>query len=497
MTVEKLYYLVHSLTRDQKSNFTRYTRGGKKGLDIVLYERILAQKELTAKAAETIRGKEFKVASKYYLYRVKLAERIIQSLVSFESAKVSALSYIHRAVTMDAVELAEKTLADEMIKAQEREDFATLRYLYDFSSELQQDYNFKFTYHKDLRSREEVKYLTDTQHTLEDLLVQIRQYFPKTGEDRRIGASFLSSRLAEIEPETHKARYTFEKVRVGLALLAIENDKSLDQQQQPFDLQKGLVNQMLTRKDLFSTTRMCRELSILIRLAEFVGDRDAALHYTLTYSRLDPRTLIEEKEFSKDRIVKTIDVGELWANLTLAEKGIQELEECRFQFDNRQLVHAYLKLGLNFFYNEQFSNALSCFQKVRSIPGKDWGRVSWEPDTLLLLCHLELGNLDVIDSLARSAYRNTKKYESEYPKTVVRIIQQVVRAGTLAAREVYPKGLNEIRRTWDPGEEVHESPFFDFSIWLEAKIEGVSQADLFASMGKVKYQRKAERRLGT
>ncbi len=490
MTIEKLYYLVHSLTRDQKSNFTRYIRGGKKTLDVVLYERILAQKNFDDKASEIIRGKEFKVASKYYLYRIKLAEKIIQSLVSFETAKVSALSFIRRAVTMDAVELAEKALSEEMINAQHDEDYSTLRYLYDFAYDLEQDYNFKFNYHKQLKSRAEVQFLDESQHTLEDLLLQIRKSFVKNADSRRMAALGLQSRLEEIEPETNRATFTFNKVKVGISLL----DRSLDKAQ---ELQKGLVTQMLETKARFSITRLSKEISSLIRLSEEVGDKETALQYNLAFSQLSPKTLIEQKEFSKSRIIQAITVGEFWANLSLAEKSLQELNENRFQFDNSDLARLYLKLGLNFFYNEEYAKALSCLREVRSIPGKDWNRISWEPDTLVLLCHFEKGSQDIIDSLARAAYRNTRKYDLEYPNAVVKIINHIIRLDGNASDEIYQKGLSQIQSILKSSDEIHAAQYFDFSIWLHSKIQKTSQASLFSHIGKLKFQRMGEKIAGT
>lgn len=496
MTVEKLYYLVHSLTRDQKSNFTRYIRGGKKTLDVVLYERILSQKNFNEKASEIIRGKEFKVASKYYLYRIKLAEKIIQSLVSFESSKVSALSFIRRAVTMDAVELAEKALAEEMIKAQNNESYSTLRYLFDFAYDLEQDYNFKFSYHKDLKSREEVKYLDEVQHSLEDLLLQIRRSFVQNADSRKMAASMIASRLEEIEPETQKAEYTYTKVKVGISLLT----KSMGKAQ---ELQKGLVKQMLDAEIEFSITRMSKEISSLIRMSEDVGDKETALHSNFAFSQLSPKTLIEQKEFSKNRIIQAATVGESWANLSLAEKTLKDLTESRFQFGNSDLVRCFLRLGLNFFYNEKYSEALACLREVRSIPGKDWDRVTWEPDTLILLCHLEKGNHDVIDSLARAAYRNTRKYDLKYPKTVVKIIHQVIRSNGKVSDEIYHNGLKEIMDILNPGDEIHAgdemhaAQYFDFSIWLHAKLQGTTQANLISQIGKLKFQRMGDKKFGT
>ncbi len=466
-------------------------------MDLVLYERILSQKELNAKSAEYIRGKEFKVASKYYLYRIKLAERIIQSLVSFESAKVSALSFIRRAVTMDAVELAEKSLADEMIKAQENEDFSTLRYLYDFANELEQDYSFRFSYHPDLKSRETVKHLDEVQHSLEDLLVQIRKYFPKGKEARRMGAAFLSSRLEEIEPETQKAHFTFDKVQVGLSLLPLENPFDAEERRNNFELQKGLVERMLERASAFTTTRLSKEILALIKLSEIVGDRETALHYNTLFSQLTPQTLIEQKEFTRTKIIQTTTVGEFWANLSLAEKGLKELRECQWEFTNSDLAKCFLRLGLNFFYNGEVSTALSCFQEVRRIPSKEWDRISWEPDVLVLLCNMELGNHDVLDSLARTAYRTAKKYDLAYAKKVVSIINQILRSNPSELDNVYRKGLNDIIRLNEPTGDVMISHFFDMSIWLHSKLKRTNQADLFSHIGKLRYQQMGELKYGT
>lgn len=490
MTVEKLYHLVHSLTRDQKSNFTRYIRGGKKTLDVVLYERILSQKNFDEKTSDFIRGKEFKVASKYYLYRIKLAEKIIQSLVSFESSKVSALSFIRRAVTMDAIELAEKPLADEMIKAQNNEEYSTLRFLYDFSFSLEQDYNFKFNYHPDLKPRAEVRHLDDVQHQLEDLLFQIRQSFAQSVDSRKLAASVLTSRLEEITPETSKAQYAYDKVRVGISLLTRSSELAQE-------YQKNLVRNMLEGKIDYSIIRLSKEISNLIRLSEDIGDKETALHANLSFSQLNPRTLIEQKEYSKNRIIQTITVGEFWANLSLAQKGYSDLQEAKFQFENSDLVRCYLLLGLNFFYHEEYSKALECFHELRSIPGKDWNRVTWEPDTLVLLCHLEKGNFDVIDSLARAAYRNTRKYDWEYPKLVVKIVHKIIRANGQISEDIYRQGLEDIENVLKSNDNVDGDMFFDFSIWLHAKLQKTSQADLFSHIGKLKFQRMGEKKVGT
>lgn len=490
MTAERLYYLVHSLTRDQKSNFTRYTKLGKKTLELVLYDRVLAQKQFDNKTSEVIRGKEFKIASKYYLYRVKLAERIIQSLVSFEDAKVSTLSFVRRAVTLDALELGEKALAEEMMKAQDAEDSATLRYLYDFAYRLQEDYNVQFSFHRDLKSRQEVIDLDHVRYQLEAMLLQIRKAFRSSEESRSLASSSIASRLLEIHPESQRSLHLSEKVQVGLSLL----NRSLDQAQQQ---QKNLVEQMVANPASFSTTRVSREIASLIRLSEEIGDRETALRYTLIFGKLTPKTIIEQKEVVKEGITRTIHVGEYFAHLSFAESGILELENNLSQFEPNEIVINYLLLGLNFFYNREFSQALHCVQELRAIPRKEWDKVSWEPEILRLLCHLEMENIDVLDSLGRSAYRNTKKYDLSYPQLVVKYILKVIRATPPALPSIYEDGQEEITAVLQSANEKRAAHNFNFMVWLQAKSKGVSLATLLSHQGKSGFASQSNQEFGT
>ena len=132
MTAENLYNLVQGLSREQKTRFTRYTKGARKSLDLVLYERLLAAKSFDEKSAAKIRGKEFRNATQYYLYRCKLAERIIQSLVMYEQDRFDPAEFIRKAVQLDAVELAEKVWVEELTAAQTIEDYPKMVFLHPF-----------------------------------------------------------------------------------------------------------------------------------------------------------------------------------------------------------------------------------------------------------------------------------------------------------------------------------------------------------------------------
>jgi|GEM_PF-5426609 len=477
MTAERLYYLVHSLTRDQKSNFTRYTRIGKKTLELVLYDRILAQKQFNSKSADIIRGKEFKVASKYYLYRVKLAERIIQSLVSFEDAKVSTLSFVRRAVTMDAIELGEKALADEMMKAQEVEDYATLRYLYDYAHRIQEDYNVAFNFHRNLKSRKEVIELDGVRYQLEELMFQVRTAFRSSEESRKMASRAIASRLQELQPESRKAFHLRDKVHVGLSLLTRDVETAQEQQ-------KHLVEKMVAEPDSFSIIRTLREIETLIRLSEDIGDRETALQCALLVGQLVPKSIIEQREITKASINRSINVGEHFAYLNFAEKGLKELNDNLSLFAPHEIVANFLFLGLNFFYNREYSQALHCVEELRTIPRKEWKKVSFEPEILRLLCHLELENTDLLDSLSRSAYRSSKKQDLEYPRLIVKYIQKLIRTSPSDHQEVYQSGIKEVSAILQSPNERRASHFLDILIWLESRSKGVSPATLLSRQGK-------------
>jgi hypothetical protein len=100
---------------------------------------------------------------------------------------------------------------------------------------------------------------------------------------------------------------------------------------------------------------------------------------------------------------------------------------------------------------------------------------------LNLITHYELGNFDLLDHLVVSCYRFVLKRKDSF-KTEREIISLIRKAGAAVDKkermevfELSLERLNELK------EEQFEKPafaYFDYTIWLKSKIEGISMLEL-------------------
>ncbi len=477
MTAENLYFLVHSLTKEQKSKFTRFVKGNRKSLDLVLYDRILAAKSLNEKSHAKIRGKEFRNATQYYLYRCKLAERIIQSLVMYGQSRFDPAEFIRKAVQLDAVELADKAWQEEIGKAEAIEDYSQLVFLHDLARELNSIYKVVFNLPEGRLSRREVRERQDIHFEFDGILDQIRDAFRKDYDSKQMTAAALNDRVQHMEKPTFRAEVMAMKARVGVALLKEDYDQTVK-------LQGILVERMENAPYEYPVAQLVFEHTQIIRLAVRANQRDESVRYNLRLSQLEATSPIETRIVRTESILNQFTLGEYYANLNLIEEGLEGLDSHPDYFSEGR--HAYLKMlaALGYFYQDEHKKSIRCLNKLRSIPAKSRHLLSWEPEALLATIHLDRGNIDVFDSLIRSMSATTEDETGQYPRQVIKVLRRISQVPVSERALVYENAFQSFQKLLLSPAEQRLASRFNIALWLESKVKGVSQASLISETGK-------------
>lgn len=477
MTAESLYFLVHSLTKEQKSKFTRFIKGSRKSLDLVLYERIQQAKELSEKTHAKIRGKEFRNATQYYLYRCKLAERIIQSLVMYEKSRFDPAEFIRKAVQLDAVELADKAWQEELASAESLEDYSRLVFMHDLAKELSSIYKIRFTLPEDRLSRREVRERQDIHFAFDEILDQIRDAFRRDYDSKLMIAGSLGDRVREIEKPTLRSEIMALKARVGFAMLREDYNGTVD-------LQSQLIDKMEDAPFDFPIAQLVFEHTQIVRLAVRAGQRDTSVRYHLRLSQLEAMSPIEKRIVRTESILNQFTLGEYYANLHMIEEGLVGLDLHPDYFSDGRRAYLQMLAALGYFYQDEHKKSIKSLNKLRSLPSKSHQLLTWEPEALLATIHLDRGNIDVFDSLVRSASASIGPDSPEYPRLLFKTLRKISQAPLNERPAIYEKSIQEFHQIFQSPTEQRLASRFNIALWLESKLKGVSQASLISEAGK-------------
>ncbi len=182
-------------------------------------------------------------------------------------------------------------------------------------------------------------------------------------------------------------------------------------------------------------------------------------------------------------------------NLIEIEKGLEEFDKKIVKVDE---LHFFYLLAYGYFGSGKFSEALKWVNKILNDKdaSKD-SRLIIITKILNLIIHYELGNLELLDYLIKSAYRYFKKslLIGMEEKVVIQFLKHLPDISTQAQLEtLFERTLNHLKalsqsksmgntRGQFVGQSEIQSNFsgiaeFDLESWLESKITGKQFADV-------------------
>ncbi|MCC7438629.1 MAG: hypothetical protein IT211_09070 [Armatimonadetes bacterium] len=175
-------------------------------------------------------------------------------------------------------------------------------------------------------------------------------------------------------------------------------------------------------------------------------------------------------------------MGEFHQATLLAPQINQGIEEYGNHLPD-ELTHAYhLALAESYFGAGQYRQALEYNNRVLASPPPELRRLAWENARLFnLMIHYELGNIELIEHLIRSAYRyfSQQPNQTQFHRIVLSCFRRLLRMRTpQELQAIFDRTQQELALLrLDPYEssmqEVHR-----FGLWLAAKTTGENLGEL-------------------
>jgi tetratricopeptide (TPR) repeat protein len=474
MKIDELYIVVHGLSVQQKSNFSRFTNGKEGNLPIKLYERILRQTEFSPESLKKIREGEFYDSNKFRNNRNLLIDLIIKSIAHYEFKSLPVSSYVYGAIQIGVFEKAESIIFDEMRRIQKLDDLSELVRLHDFVQELELYHGLQIHRPTDIVSYEDA---IDGQKHRRELIIAIKELKRaiKLGEYER--EVVVDSVIGIVEKQS------FSQINQCLSLLAKVRFAYLKKEfQNAINFGKTLVFKMKSKLDLFPIKMIVNEIELVATLAILTEDRSLAVQYSLELSALSSQfdDFAHETKKRSIRLGATVAAG--FHEKSLASVCLQDLRSNNHFLDTKSLIISYFNIGRCFFFHEDFANVIECMVKVRNHLKKEFNNLTWEPQAMLAIAYFEIGDYDQSDSFLRSASRYASKNAKRYPNEAIVRIKRYLSQEPNGSPAFTEKDLVIFKRILSDPEEKRESNNFPIQIWIEAQIRRIPTFNLIKDL---------------
>jgi hypothetical protein len=469
MNTENLFFLIHSLSTSEKTLFRKSIRGKRQSQDVILYDRINSCTELNGNTERVIRGTEFETVQKYYKYKGILAEKIVKSIVLAENPWDALFPFMQKCVLADMPELALKALNGTFEKAMEVEDFDFIRYCYRIVRNLSPYSDFEWKMPEEVPNPTVVNSIIELHEALEDLVNQIKDGFKLPQRDRDYAALRIESRLNELIAITRSSGHLRTKVNIGIQLLRQNREAALRYQEQ-------YVKSMAEWPKKYPLFLLVKEFEAAAKISALLDERSKALLYTWKIEAIRPQNRLEARQVMKIGIDLGIRIGEYYNDIDLVEASYRSFLENLYLFSGEVQSELYYLAGVTHFYQGNYSEAIQILSLLRQKPSKERERISWETQALLTICHLELENDSILDSLLDSLAHAIQKFELEYPRRVLQAIANTIKLAPHLPD--FAIEVVDIKLLLNRSDENRSAMFLNIIPWMESKMTGMSQSEI-------------------
>jgi hypothetical protein len=177
-------------------------------------------------------------------------------------------------------------------------------------------------------------------------------------------------------------------------------------------------------------------------------------------------------------------LGDFKAGVSLMNRIKPGLEYFIDQLDNHSRIILFYKVACLYFGNDNYHEAVLWLNRILNLESVDLREdIHSFARILNLICHYEMGNMDVIDYYIRSAYRFMLKKDDlyRYQKAILNFLRKL--SGEFSEEDLIPefeKLLKILSPLQDKPFEKRAFIYFDIISWLESKIEGKRVQDIIA-----------------
>lgn len=172
--------------------------------------------------------------------------------------------------------------------------------------------------------------------------------------------------------------------------------------------------------------------------------------------------------------------GKVDEGLALVPEVEEFLEQYKLQMDPHHRLIFYYKIASLYFVAEDYSKTVDYLTRIMNWTWNLRDDIQCYTRLLHLITHYELGNYDILDSLAKSAYRYMAKMDnlSVVEEEIFRFIRQSFNLYHEELPHAFIGLLNKLKEFENNPLERRAFNYLDFISWLEAKIEKRAVKDI-------------------
>ncbi len=216
----------------------------------------------------------------------------------------------------------------------------------------------------------------------------------------------------------------------------------------------------------------------LLRYHDFLNNhrRMKSIHH-LSGVELDPNTQLKLQKYIYSHLFnKFFMVGDFEIGVNLFSRIQPELERFIHLLDKHSRLIMYYKIACLYFGDQRFNQAVKWLYRIINTEEEDIREdVHSFARILNLICHFEMGHMDVIPYYLRSTYRYLSKKDDlqQFQRYILDFIKQLERNMThMVLIGQFQSLRNQLLTLVDNPYEKRAFIYFDIISWLESRIQG-------------------------
>ncbi len=476
MDEENFYYFIHSLDRGEKWKFSSLYGSEKGNNEIRLFKRILECRKWNNSTKERIRNAGFQKSAVYYNTRLKLAVKILKSLIHFDKSASTSFPFVEKAIQNKLLELAEK-MVDEMLKEfVDTKDLFSLRYLYNMINRWENQYLIKLKLPESLFS---LDYVQTQINELNSLDVVLRNLKALIKMQKPIEILLLKNyNLISEHSPTDSLDVKFKKDSIKYCINRLQGNLITCA-----SLKERIVTTYHPGNSI-SYNQYLREVFSLVLLCSEIGDRDRASKYSLFFSKVAPNYLIEQEKLNYYQTSSFILIGKCFGILDFAEKGQEMMERNNHLFSTTRILKLQYLNSLIYFLNEDYSSFLGLVKKIERVAKSLEKKYYAEFLLLKVISHFEMENFETSQVSFQSAVRYSRKTKNGYALAVCSCLSKLFSLGIFGRKKFLSDCQNQLLTIEQA--EVYFAGEIRFSSWFGSKLSGKSQAEIIREIHRIK-----------
>lgn len=419
MTGLETFDLVKSLSRKEKSNFTRFVRIDKanKPEFYILYEKFSDAESYDEEKIRALVG--LNTPKKFYKVRMTLLDRIIQSLTFYSKGSDNSRKYILTALEKGAYDLAKKKLISLAATAYKERDFSYLAYLYKLKVEIWAAYKVAVEFPKEVPGEVIVKDHLERSTEVRSLLESIKVEVKKGNSDRDERLLEISHGLEAFKIDLGVGGYFLRKGKAISCLLLYGEERAVQDYHLTLDY---LRSQSFPLKEI----HFLEELKDFILLNSMTGNLDCARDHIWELDSVPALTLEIEKRKAKILCKVNLHFALNHGGKDLAEIGYASMKTYSQLFTKEELAISFFSYAIVSFVYGCYSECIKVLEELKSLNQSHWENLKWPVKLVSLLANWEIQNLDVIDSLYLGLKRLASNSNLHFPKIATQFIGRVI-----------------------------------------------------------------------